>query len=544
VDRSDTPILIAGGGPVGMVTAITLAHYGVRSYVIERNPTTTQHPKMDLTNGRSMELFRRLGIVDKMRAVGVPEDHVFDIVWASHGVPGVGTELHRFPYLSPEQLKRGHREQNNGLGTLEPGMRVSQIRLEPAIKAVIDAQPRIVMHHGCGLLDFRADENSVTAVIGTADGVRSEIRADYLIGADGGGSLVRRKLGIGLEGVEAVALSYLVHFRSNALDVLQPFGHWYHWQTGGGTLIAQNDRDMWTLHVPVPEGHADGSTVDPNAVVREWVGRDFDFEVLVANSWTMRSVVAQSYRRGRVFIAGDAAHQVIPTGGYGMNTGVGDAFDLGWKLAARVQGWAGETILDAYEMERRPVALRNRAASERHAGVRNEITKTILENLKCDGSDAPDILDHVGAAIGALGNAENESWGIEHGYIYSGSPIIVEEDGVAPPDNPVVYSPTTWPGARLPSIFLADGSALYDRLGTRFTLVLIGDADGGSLIDAAKKSGLPLDVLRLEESPTTRILERRLLLIRPDQHVAWRGDLPPADPMAIVAAVTGRIAKE
>jgi len=265
-----------------------------------------------------------------------------------------------------------------------------------------------------------------------------------------------------------------------------------------GTLIAQDDTETWTLQMRMP---TDGDT-DPNTVLDAWVGRGgFERQIVVANPWFTNLLLAERYGRGRVLLAGDSAHQYIPTGGYGMNTGIGDAVDLGWKLAAAVKGYAGPGLLRSYERERRPVGYRNRLASERHTDVRLKIAE-LYKNQR-----DPEALAR---GIAALGNAENESWGIEFGYRYDG----VETD-------PVVYRPTTEPGARLPSVFLHDGSALYDRLGRWFTLLRFGDADPSPLIDSAP---VPVETVIVDDPAVAPIYEAKLVLVRPDTHVAWRGD--------------------
>jgi hypothetical protein len=326
------------------------------------------------------------------------------------------------------------------------------------------------------------------------------VRCDFLAGCDGGTSAVREKLGIALEGRAAVAHRFMVHFRSDARELLQAFGIAWHYQTATGTIIAQDDEEIWTLQTRLPAGR-DPASIDPHELLDDFTGRSFPREILVANPWFTHLLLAERYHGGRVFLAGDAAHQYIPTGGYGMNTGIGDAVDLGFKLAATVKGFATPGLLDSYERERRPVGYRNRIASEQHTGVRLKIAELYRNERDPEA---------LGRAIAALGNAENESWGIEFGYRYDG----VEGD-------PVVYQPTTAPGARLPSTFLSDGSALYDRLGPWFTLLHFGNADPSELIDTAPA---PLDVVYLDEPALGPIYEARLILVRPDTHVAWRGN--------------------
>lgn len=510
------PVLIAGGGPVGMTVARTLSSFGVRCQLVERNPTTTRHPKMDITNGRSMELFRRLGVADKLRAVAVPEANNFDISWITSLS---GRELHRFRYPSVVEKRAEILARNDGTQPREPAMRVSQVMIEPVLRDAILGDPLVEARWGVALEDFVQDETGVAAILRTVEtGATEEVRCDFLAGCDGGTSIVRDRLGIGLEGRAAVAHRYMIHFRSDARDVLQRFGIAWHYQTDKGTLIAQDDKDTWTLQTRPPAG-VDPAAIDPDAMLDAWVGQSFEREILVANPWFTHLLLANRYQGGRVFLAGDAAHQYIPTGGYGMNTGIGDAVDLGWKLAATLEGFATPGLLASYERERRPIGYCNRLASERHTGVRLKIAD-LYQNER-----DPDALAH---AIAALGNAENESWGIEFGYRY---------DGVA--SDPIVYQPTTAPGTRVPSVFLPDGSALYDRLGPWFTLLRFGDADPSSLIDAART---PLRVVTLDEPALAPIYEAKLVLVRPDTHVAWRGN-ECADGNAVWAQVLdGRLA--
>jgi len=492
------PVLIAGGGPVGMTLARTLAGFGVRCLLVERNDSTTRHPKMDITNGRSMELFRRLGLADRLRAAAVPEENNFDVAWITSLTD---RELHRFRYPSVVDKRAEIRAKNDGTQPREPAMRVSQVMIEPVLREAIVDHPLVEARWGVAFEDFTQDGKGVSCTLRVAaTGKAEQVRCHFLAGCDGGSSIVRDKLGIELEGKAAVAHRYMIHFRSDARDLLQAFGVAWHYQTDKGTLIAQDDKDTWTLQTRPPAG-ADPSAIDPGPILDAWAGRSFARKILVANPWFTHLLLAERYHGGRVFLAGDAAHQYIPTGGYGMNTGIGDAVDLGWKLAATLKGWAGPGLLASYERERRPVGLRNRLGSERHTGVRLKIAE--LYQRVTD----PDAL---GRAIAALGNAENESWGLEFGYRYDG----VEGD-------PVDYRPTTAPGARLPSVFLADGRALYDELGPWFTLLRFGDADPSPLIDAAP---MPLTTVIVDDPAVAPIYESRLVLVRPDTHVAWRGN--------------------
>lgn len=528
-------VFIAGGGPVGMTLALELAHHGVRSVLVERNQSTTRHPKMDLTNGRSMELFRRLGVADDLRAVGVPSSEPLDIVWATKAT---GHVLHRFAYPSPDANREIARVRNDGTHTLEPPMRVSQIVLEPVLKAKIDESPLIDVRFGWAFDRFEQDEDGVTVTIRNSEsGATEQVRAGYLAGCDGGGSKVREQAGITTDGQYGVAEAFMIHFRSTAYDVLAKFGIAYHLQTGHGTIIAQNGKDIWTLQVIAPPES------DPEQLMRDFVGQDFDYEILVYNPWKPHMVLADHYRAGRVFLAGDSAHQVIPTGGYGMNTGIGDAVDLGWKLAAAINGWGGETLLDSYERERHAIGTQNRIASGQHMEVRIAITELLL-GAEVEGDlDAPEAAERrmaVGKQIAELGNAENEGWGVEHGYSYAGSDVICADKDDDFTFDPMRCQASTAPGNRLPSYYLADGTPLFDLLGPEFTLLAIGGVSTGNVADVAARLGVPLKIIALEPQPVLEKLGASLLLVRPDQHLAWRGNAPP-DWEGVLAQVTGRL---
>ena len=531
------PVLIAGGGPVGMTLANVLAHFGIRSMLVERNTTTTRHPKMDITNSRSMELFRRFGLSDALRKVAVPEDHPIDVAWITSLA---GYELHRFRYMAPSEFRKHIRIKNDGTQPLEPPMRVSQVEIEPVLKKAIDAHPEVEVRFGVAFESFEEKDDGVVAVLrDQRTGVQEQVSCQYLIGCDGGSSRVRAGLGIELEGQARVGELYMIHFRSTERDLLQRWGVAWHYQSPLGTMIAQNDDDIWTVHVPVFPGQ-DSTKLDPRALVEAYAGRPFPFEILVANAWTPHLLVAESYGRGRVLLAGDSAHQFIPTGGYGMNSGVGDAIDLGWKLAATLQGFGGPDLLASYEIERRPVAVRNRDASGRHMQVRMQIAEAYGNLLEGGNSENPVRRAEVGAELAKLGNIENECFGIEHGFIYEGSPILADGPAAPFPFDPVVYKPTTTPGARLPSTFLKDGTALYDRLGTHFTLIDFRGGDLSAFVEAAARRRIPLSILQLDEPDLKGVYGQDMLLVRPDHHIAWRGTgskTPNAD--AILATALG-----
>ncbi|MFA5628596.1 MAG: FAD-dependent monooxygenase [Thiohalomonadaceae bacterium] len=535
-----TQVLIAGGGPVGMTLALELARYGVKSILVERNSTTTRHPKMDLTNGRSMELFRRLGIVENLRDAGVPRENPFDISWITSLS---GHELHRFHYPSSAQTQITIRESNDGSHPREAPLRVSQIDIEPVLKGFIDEHPLITVMFGVSFESIveETSEGLIVEIKNQESGIIDHVSCQYLAGCDGGGSRVRRSLGIELEGDLAVASAYMVHFHSTDTELLQRWGVTWHYQNGAGTLIAQNDRDSWTLQAWLPPGE-DGSSWVASEVLESWIGKPFDYTILQANPWSAHFVVAEQYRKGRALLAGDSAHQYIPTGGYGMNSGIADAIGLAWALAANLQGWGGDALLDAYAEERKSTAWRCLEASRRHMGIRVQISELYQSRpaIEDDTAEAQQSRAQLAEKIAELGNAENESWGIELGYRYR-SPIISLREGTEDLEmGPLLYQPWVEAGFRMPHIFLKDGESIHDKMGQQYTLFMIGNADSAEFESCAAKHSMPLTIVRIDEPHANSILGKRFILVRPDQHIAWADDREPDNLDALLLQISGR----
>jgi len=536
---ASTPVLIAGGGPVGLVLALELQHRGIQATLVERNPTTTAHPKMDVTNGRSMEHFRRLGIAEHLRSHAVPSDHPLSVVWCTRLAEW---ELARFDYPSVDAGRAIAQISNDGTLPLEPDMRISQVVLEPVLRDILEERgSHIDVRFGWKLESFEQDADGITSVIRSSEtGETQHIRSEYLAGCDGAGSVTRKGLGIELDVMARTGPVYMIHFRSGDLGFFERFGTAWHLQSPiSGTVISQNDLDTWTLHGPMPKG-IEESEIDPRAYLFDQLGAEVDCEILVANSWRPALAVAESYGRGRVWLAGDSAHQVIPTGGYGMNTGVGDAVDLAWKLEAVLKGWGGPALLPSYDQERRPVGFRARAASARHADIRRQIFASYSPEVHENSAAGARARSDLGSRIQELGNLENEAHGLVIGYRYDDSPIICHEKGEPPSEDLAAYVPSTWPGVRVPSVILEDGTAIFDRLGSGFTLLRFTDVDSTPIVAAAAERGLPLDVVDIRDKNAQALYENHLVLVRPDQHVAWRGDAAPPDPLGVVDRVRGR----
>ena len=345
MEAYDCEVMIAGGGPVGLTLALALSRFGIRCQIAEANPTTTTSPKLDITNCRSMELFGTCGVADRLRDSAVLRNHNMDVSWIT---TMSGHEIYRFEYPGVDGARAAFRQRNDGSSPREPAMRISQIVLEPLLRDIVSERPQIKISYGSKVESFVQDaEGVVTTVLDVADGKTGTVRSRWLAACDGGRSTIRNDLGIALDGVSGTRPRYMIHFHSEARNVLQRWGSAWHYQSPKhGVMICQDDREMWTLQAPISLG-ADPSSLDPRSILKAFLGTEIPADILRTSRWVAHLRVAEGYRSGRVFLVGDSAHQYIPTGGYGMNTGVGDAFDLAWKLAAVAKGWGGEALLES-----------------------------------------------------------------------------------------------------------------------------------------------------------------------------------------------------
>ena len=534
---AETQVLIVGAGPVGLTLALDLGRRGVPCTLIERNTTSIPLPKMERCNARTMEIYRRLGISEQVRDAGLPRNAPMDVFLA---LSMADPPLAHLPCPSVAEAAAEIAARNDG-GLLEPYQLISQYTLEPLLRSIVEKIPNVTVRFGCELISFTQDANSVTAIVHANDAAQETIRASYLAACDGGSSTVRKQLGIPLQGEGNIRKLRQALFRCDDLYQRIPMGKGRHYHIAEGPLfpflILQDSTRHWTLHA------AASSDAEMAEIFKKSLAMPFKFAMLSVNEWTQHLLCAEHYGQGRVFIAGDAAHLVIPTGGLGMNTGVGDAVDLSWKLSATLAGWGGPQLLASYESERRPIGLRNvkasRAAMTGRLGWRAAYQPNIRDNTP-DGAAARD-------KMAALFNIEQrkvtEISGIEAGYRYVDSPILWREPGDGPdPDNPA-YVRTTWPGARLPHVWLSDGVALHDRLGQGYTLLRLGGthADTSSLERSFHELHAPLDVLDVASKRARDIYQFDLLLVRPDLHVVWRGNELPQDGAKIAMAATGRL---
>ena len=519
---SSTGVLVAGGGPVGLTLAIALGRRGVRCTVVESKASHAFLPKMELLNARSMEIYGRLGMEPAIRRAGYPVDAPMDVLVTTSLND---TPIHRMPYPSTSAMEARIAATHDGTEPRCAYQRISQYTLEPLLRSIAESLDLVTVRFGTRLDRFTQSPTGVDAEIVDATGRRERVAACHLVGCDGGGSTVRQQLAIDLEGRSAVSRMVHVFFRCDDLLDRHPLGAARHYNIVGelsAGLIAQDDLRHYAIHGDLPDD------VDPRRLVDEVVGAPVPAEILHVGSWTPHLLVAERYDAGRVFLAGDAAHQYIPTGGFGLNTGIGDAADLAWKLAAVHAGWAGPALLPSYDAERRPVGVRNRSASMMAARGHAKWRTAYDEGLR--GPALVDLIDVEQRKC-------HELRGVELGYRYGDSPLVMGERTGEP--DLAVYEPTTEPGDRLPHVWLDDGSALHDRLGDGFTVLRLGDVDTDPLVRALRARGAPVAVMRVDDPSVRKVYDADALLVRPDLHVAWRGDREADDPELVAATVTG-----
>jgi 2-polyprenyl-6-methoxyphenol hydroxylase-like FAD-dependent oxidoreductase len=450
--------------------------------------------------------------------------------------------LVHLPYPSVEQARAEIRACNDGSLPLEPYQLISQYTLEPQLKSIAETLPTVTVRYGCQLESFTQDAAGVTAQVKNADGTSGTIRAAYLVGCDGGSSTVRRQLGIRLRGEYNILELRQALYRCDELFDRLPIGNGpgkgrhYHVADGNATfLIMQDSTRHFTLHSVVERDE------DMNAMFERTVAVPVRYELLSCNPWRQNLLLADRYRDRRVFLAGDAAHLVIPTGGLGMNTGVGDAIDLAWKLAATLAVRGGPGLLDAYEIERRQVGERNVGASRYASLGRRKWRAQYRPNIRDRTPEGAATRANLVRVADVEQRKSNEMIGAELGYRYVDSPIVCDIPG-GPEHRFRVYEPTTWPGARLPHAWLADGTPMQDRIPyDGYALLRLGraKADTSGLEKAMRACGAPLTVLDVPDDAPRQVYGYDLLLLRPDLHIIWRGNRPPEDPGEVAGTATG-----
>jgi 2-polyprenyl-6-methoxyphenol hydroxylase-like FAD-dependent oxidoreductase len=548
VDR--TRVVIVGGGPAGLVTAIELGRRGVGCVLLEDDPGPPQFPKANATTSRTMEHFRRLGFAHEIRALGLPEGYPQDIAYFTRYA---GWELARLPGLTRRQAETLRADARSRWPTPEPLHRVQQMYIEAVLKSHAERWPAASVRFGWRATGIERTAGRIR-VTAEAAGAERAVECDYLVGADGPRSLVREALGTRYAGWAGEERDFMggrmlaVYLRAPAFYGIVNTGHaWQYWAVNRerrGLVCAIDGANRFVYHTQLAHGEQASAALGGAALVAS-AGREFPFDVLGVAEWTAGfTLVAERFddRSGdpSVFLAGDAAHLFTPTGGQGYNTAVDDASNLGWKLAAACAGWGGPRLLASYDAERRPIAHRNTGFARAMADSIGILA--LPPDLEADTAAGEHCRRALGARLLDHCRREFDVPGIHFGVFYGDSPIVAG-DGTAPPaDDWHRYAPHGTPGARAPHVWLANGVSIFDRMGMDFTLLVLGrgrEADARALSEGARRRAVPLEVLQVPSEEARDIYGADLVLVRPDRHVAWRGNGAPDDAGAVLARVTG-----
>lgn len=528
--------MIVGGGPVGLALAVELGWRDVPCILIEQGDGRIHTPKMNEVNIRTMEFCRRWGIADRVMTCPFPDDFPMDVaVVTTIG----GYELGRVS-------RPARKDQQPGPFSPMNLQVCSQLWFDPILRDRAASFSCVELLYRHQLESFDADGDGVTVRVKNLEtDERVTFRTEYLAGCDGASSSIRRRLGIHNLGNQALSSAMHVFFRaSNVFDMMgvkpavfyaavDTTGYW------GNVRIIDPADGLWRILFDVPPGF-DPESIDYAAILQRSFARHLDVEWVGASQWTRRGVVAEKFSHGRVHLAGDAVHQVSPTGALGMNTGIADAVDLGWKIAARYHGWGGSGLLDSYGLERQPVGARNVDMTTKYY----EGQAQFRDGLEGIGEATPrgdavrrdvaaNVLEHVTRMFSTIG--------LQIGYRYERSPICVSDGTPPPPDDPATYQPSTRAGSRSPHVRLADGSSTLDLFGRGFVLMRLNRTSSGieSFETEARRQGLPLETHAFDDPEIVTMYEKSFVLVRPDGHVAWRGDELPADARDLIARVRG-----
>jgi 2-polyprenyl-6-methoxyphenol hydroxylase-like FAD-dependent oxidoreductase len=530
-------VLIVGAGPVGLAAAIELGRRGISCCVVERHDRVGCSPRAKTTNVRTREHLRRWGIADTLRkASPIAADRPSTIVFATRMN---GRLLARF-----ENALNGNRERNNLYS--EEAQWVPQYVLEDVLREYAQSLPGVRIHFETEFVSLRRTDRLVASQVrDVRTGGILNIESSYLIGADGARSAVRDAIGAAMVGEGAFSRNFSIIFRAPDLAARQTHEraimYWMVNEEVPSLLGPMDETGLWFFMATKIAGDVDPENLDPADLIRRGTGlSNLEIEIIGTDVWVAHRLVADRYAEDRAFLAGDACHLHPPFGGFGMNMGIGDAVDLGWKIAARLAGWGGDALLASYEQERRKVHERTiDEALCNYGSTANQLVRPALEE---EGFIGDATRREVADIIQATKVREFKTLGVILGMRYEDSPIIVPDGSDPPVDHFMLYVPSAHPGCLAPHLWLHDGSSLYDHFGDGFSLLITnGGADeGGPLVSAAARHKVPLKVLALSDSRLCSRYEAAFALIRPDQHVAWRGNAMPRDPDYVLARVTGR----
>ncbi len=535
--QEEVDVLIVGAGPAGLTLAIEMGRRGVRCLVIEQNDRVGYSPRAKTTNVRTREHLRRWGIAENLRnASRLPPDYPSDIIFATRMSGPQLTKIENGMSCAPAK---------NDLYS-ESAQWVPQYVLEEVLRAHAVTLTGVEIRFNLSFVSAEQDSDSVVTTVESVETKeRTEVRSRYLIGADGARSAVRLMIGATMSGQHGFAKNYNVQFRAPALAGMHSQGpaimYWMINDDMPSLVGPMDGPDLWYfIATRIDEKLTD---LDAKKMIRQATGLDFEMEILGGDPWYAHNLIADKYSEGRIFLAGDACHLHPPFGGYGMNMGIGDGVDLGWKMAAVLQGWGGPELLASYEAERRPVHkwIMDEAVAN-YSALGNQLAVAGLEE---PGPAGDATRREAGEVIFTAKLREFKSLGAVLGYRYDPSPIVVPDGTSIPPQQTTIYQPSARPGCLAPHLWLADGTSLYDHFGEGFTLLstVVGADTKGSFALAeasAEELQVPLKTLAPNDARLRRRYQANFALIRPDQHVVWRGDELPKQFTFILRTVTGQ----
>jgi 2-polyprenyl-6-methoxyphenol hydroxylase-like FAD-dependent oxidoreductase len=543
--KIETRVLIVGAGPVGLTLAIDFAWRGIDVTIVERRHAgEPPEPKCNHVSAKSMEVYRRLGIATLLRDVGLPADYPNDV---SYRTSFTGTEFARISIPCRRDRFTDKSGPDGHWPTPEPPHRANQIFLEPVLFRHAQSLRSVTILNRTEIESLEQTDDEVVATVRNLDtGQIIRIASRYLVGCDGGKSTVRRAIGAQLEGdavIQRVQASFI-----RAPDLIGLQKNERSWMTNAvnprrvGNVIAIDGRERWMIFNYLKADEADFDAVDRDWAIRTilGVGPEFRYDILSKEDWYGRRLIANKFREGRAFIAGDAAHIWVPYAGYGMNAGIADAMNLSWLLAAHLNGWAPAEILDAYEAERWPITEQVSRFAMAHAAKEIGRRGAVPAAIEAPGPEGERARSETGQLSYDINVQQYCCGGLNFGTYYDASPIIAY-DGEAPPTFSMSeFTPSTVPGCRTPHLWLSDRRSLYDAMGPDYTLLRLDPGvDVSSLVAAARQRRVPLVVLDVESREAAGLYTTKLVLSRPDQHVAWRGDACPGDPVALIDLIRG-----
>jgi len=544
-------VLIVGAGPVGMTLALCLAQRRVRCTVVELKAAhAATEVKCNHISARSMEIYRRLGVAGDLRASGLPDDYPHDV---SYRTSTVGQEITRI-HIPGRLTRLTDRSGPDGWWpTPEPPHRLNQRYIEPILARHVQQHPLIqcLYQHQVIEVQHNDDEALVRCRV-LSNGYTVTLRARYVVGCDGGRSLVRKSMGAQLVGDEVVQRVQSTCVRApDLMALMKAPPAWAMFTVNprrSGNVYAIDGRETWLIHNYLRDHESDFESVDRDWAIRTilGVGPDFQYELLSKEDWIGRRLVADKLRQGRVFIAGDSAHLWVPYAGYGMNAGIADADNLAWHLAAQLEGWASPSALDAYERERLPITEQVSHFAMNHAHAMSQSRRAIPADIEDAGDAADASRRSFGQDLYELNVQQYCCAGLNFGYYYDASPVMVYDGAVAPAYSMGSFTPSTVPGCRAPHVWLSDGVSLLDVLGTGFTLLCSPHARAEQtalMQQAMHATRVPLTVRVMDDRHTWPAEYRHAWhLIRQDSHVVWRGDqITPDLATSVVACLRGEL---